>query len=243
MNNPLIRWIYSEFLYDLATLTGELIANIKIKHCLCASPQFIRSLLQNDESNIDALEWAQSKKTSASSKRLNFKIRPIGDILSAIFVPILCTLSVYVPGVGTAPSKTYHFDSDSIEGGSKFSLYLPLLKNVTPEIFIQISDKFIGEEIPLTFFYITINGSDRVYTFWEQLNRYLTEQFGDKFPRSLSFIIRGRFKSDEYTSYICNNQVKTSTLGNYEIVTLATTRKEDLCQVLKRRLEYFVVLP
>ncbi len=170
-------------------------------------------------------------------RQITISIRSIGHVLTAIFVPISCSLSVKVL------EKTYYFDPDLSESGCKFSLYLPLFCcSETFTVSIEVSPKFEGKTIPLTFFYLNLKpqaGRDLHDDIVVHLENTLLLKKGN--PDRLTFVT-GRINTERYSPYIVNNQIRAVTLGSFELVTLYTRKKEELSRLLASDLKVFTIL-
>jgi len=218
---------------------------------LCSGPQFAQELLEEDSEN-EAVEWAQARSFSVKNKCVSCKIHKNGHVLSAVFVPIDCSLSVRISTRGGV--KIYYFDPTIARNGFKFSLYLPLLclwENL--KIVIEVSPKYEGREIPITFFYLNLRSNEmdlgatstKLYNaVASHLEKMLVVGKHGKreYPTKLSFVTKGRFQVKDYSSYITQDQFRKTALGNFELVTLYTLQKAELCRILGGRLAVFHVL-
>ena len=232
------------YLYESTDITHQYLSKIQIRHCLCSSPDFALDLLKDDPRN-DAIEWAQNREGMVTNGSILASVHQSGHVLTAIFVPIPCALSIKVV------ERTYYFDPDLTDDGHKFSLYVPLFccfKTLMASI--EVSPKFEGKNIPLTFFYLNLRSHPHRTSgpSIQGLHNAIADHLENKLllksglPVRLTFVTKGRINAESYSPYIVNNQIQVAVLGNFELVTLYTHKKGELCRLLASRLEVFTIL-
>jgi len=233
------------FLYEVGTCTSQFILNLPTRHCLFSTLDFSRQLLK-ETPNVKVVEWAQEQNEVVENGKISTQISRCGHVLTAIFVPVFCSLCIRIQKNG----PVYFFDPDFTDGGSKFSLYFPVsLCHGTPEAIIEVSRKYEDTRIPLTLFYAVLReNTDEefgIVSLQNNLIDHLKQRFSDlesrPLPKKISFVIRGRFLVDEYTQYISNGQVKKISLGNFELVTLYTIRPKELISMLRRLKDFHLL--
>ena len=246
----------STFLYDASEITQNFVSRLNIRHCLCSDSSFSNLLLKEGKETYDGIEWAQSQVGEIQYGKLIHPIRKTGHILSRIFIPVFGGLSITVKG------HTYYFDGEQTEEGCRVALYIPLgLCSLDFELAVDI-EGYEGQKIPLTFFYINLCPHMRVsqlpsnYPIYDiqdairnmgpfhqlrtkldlDLDKILSPEKGSGLAEMVLFSTKGRFDKKPYLEYISSERVRVSSLGNYQLVMLYTTRKQELCEALTRGL-------
>ncbi len=234
--------VIQNFLYEASDCTHEYLAGIPTRYCLCSSPRFATDLLAEDTKN-DAIEWAQNQTGRVTRGQINSVIHQSGHVLTAIFVPITCSLSVHVAS-NQIKELTYYFDSDFNADGCKYSLFIPLIccSDLRLRAVVEVSNKYENKDIPLTFFYINLKVIHHLYNkVVDHIEKkFLIKSINDV-PARLTFVTKGRFNPDNYQNYI-HGKIQTAVLGNFEIVSLYTFERKNLGKLLSARLVTFVIL-
>lgn len=241
----LSNYLVPRFLDQASDITQRYISELKIRHCLCSEGSFSMKLLSNDKGKYDGIEWAECHilKTRKGDTFI-FRIPNSGHIISCIYVPIYCIISVGVNTYSSSP-QIYYFSGNKFDEGVKTSLFIPLV-SCTDRFELYIETDTNITEIPLTVFYINIKQDfikeleDNI-KYIENVCKY--NKYKD-LGKKINFLLKGRFNEDShiFTDCIVPGTVRKSSLGNYELVSLITQKSNELEFILREKYKNFQLL-